>query len=264
MSTPGSEDTFARLVSLAVHDLRTPLATVSGFARTLQRTTLGDPVDKYVELMVSAGAQLADLLDELGLVARIEGGRWEPNVQEVDSRELAAAAAERVGPADVEGAGSTVRVDRDAATLALFQLARCTLRHGGLERVELRGRRRGGRDRAGRRGRSPGPAGRGSAGPRRADRRAGRHGARRLARARGRSAARPPAYVMPVSAARVSLLRWLRRQLRQPVPLREHLEAAVQNDDPAEARRLVEQMAFSEEQRRHVLSLVDAWEDEHA
>ena len=69
---------------------------------------------------------------------------------------------------------------------------------------------------------------------------------------------------MPVSAARVSLLRWLRRQLRQPVPLREHLEAAVENDDPAEARRLVEQMAFSEEQRRHVLSLVDAWEEERA
>jgi hypothetical protein len=68
---------------------------------------------------------------------------------------------------------------------------------------------------------------------------------------------------MPVSAARVSLLRWLRRQLRQPEPLREHLEAAVQNDDPAEARRLVERMAFSDEQRRHVLSLVNAWEEEH-
>jgi hypothetical protein len=67
---------------------------------------------------------------------------------------------------------------------------------------------------------------------------------------------------VPVSAARVSLLRWLRRQLRQPVPLREHLEAAVENDDPAEARRIVEQMTFSDEQRRHVLSLVDSWEEE--
>jgi hypothetical protein len=67
---------------------------------------------------------------------------------------------------------------------------------------------------------------------------------------------------MPVSAARVSLLRWLRRQLRQPIPLREHLEAAVENDDPREARRLVESMPFSEAQRRHVLSLVDAWEAE--
>lgn len=67
---------------------------------------------------------------------------------------------------------------------------------------------------------------------------------------------------MTVSAARVSLLRWLRRQLRQPVPLREHLEAAVENDDPAEARRVLEQMAFSDEQRRHVASLLDAWEEE--
>ena len=70
---------------------------------------------------------------------------------------------------------------------------------------------------------------------------------------------------MPVSASRVSLLRWLRRQLRQPVVLREHLEAAVQNDDPAEARRLVEQMPdFSDQQRRHVLALVEAWEEERA
>lgn len=70
---------------------------------------------------------------------------------------------------------------------------------------------------------------------------------------------------MPVSASRVSLLRWLRRQLRQPLALREHLEAAVQNDDPAEARRLVEQMPdFSDAQRRHVLALVEAWEEERA
>jgi hypothetical protein len=39
----------------------------------------------------------------------------------------------------------------------------------------------------------------------------------------------------------------------------------VQNDDPAEARRLVEQMPdFSEAQRRHVLVLVEAWEEERA
>jgi hypothetical protein len=62
--------------------------------------------------------------------------------------------------------------------------------------------------------------------------------------------------------ASVSLLRWLRRQLAQPTPLREHLEAAVANDDPAEARRLVERFEFSEAQRRHVDSLLDAWERE--
>jgi hypothetical protein len=63
-----------------------------------------------------------------------------------------------------------------------------------------------------------------------------------------------------VEAAEVSLLRWLRRQLRQPTPLREHLEAAVENDDPAEARRLVERFEFTDAQRRNVEQLLDAWE----
>ena len=58
----------------------------------------------------------------------------------------------------------------------------------------------------------------------------------------------------------MSLLRWLRRQLRQPNPLRERLEAAVANDDPAEARRLLALFDFSDDQRRHVASLIDAWE----
>lgn len=59
--------------------------------------------------------------------------------------------------------------------------------------------------------------------------------------------------------ATVSLLRWLRRQLREPTPWREHLEAAVANDDPAEARRLLAQMDFTEAQRRHVAGLLDRW-----
>ena len=63
-----------------------------------------------------------------------------------------------------------------------------------------------------------------------------------------------------MEAAQVSLLRWLRRQLQQPTPLREHLEAAVENDDPAEARRLVERFEFTEAQRRNVSQLLDAWE----
>ncbi len=63
--------------------------------------------------------------------------------------------------------------------------------------------------------------------------------------------------------ATVSLLRWLRRQLRQPTPQREHLEAAVANDDPAEARRLVALIPFTDAQRRHVEGLLDRWEETH-
>jgi hypothetical protein len=65
---------------------------------------------------------------------------------------------------------------------------------------------------------------------------------------------------VPTDAEAVSLLRWLRRQLRQPIPAREHLEAAVANDDPAEARRILCEIPFSPEQRRHVDRLLDRWE----
>ena len=65
----------------------------------------------------------------------------------------------------------------------------------------------------------------------------------------------------PVTGAgKVSLRRWLRRQLRQPDPLREHLEAAIENDDPAEARRIVAHFEFSDDQRHHVEHLLDEWE----
>ena len=60
----------------------------------------------------------------------------------------------------------------------------------------------------------------------------------------------------------MSLLRWLRRQLREPAPQRERLEAAIANDDPREARRIVTAMPFSDAQRRHVERLLDEWERE--
>lgn len=62
----------------------------------------------------------------------------------------------------------------------------------------------------------------------------------------------------------VGLLRWLRRQLREPTPLRERLEAAVANDDVAEARRVLAQFEFTEAQRHHVDALLSAWERERA
>jgi hypothetical protein len=65
-----------------------------------------------------------------------------------------------------------------------------------------------------------------------------------------------------ITAAQVSLRRWLRRQLAQPLPAREHLEAAVEHDDPAEVRRLLANVPFTQEQRRHVERLLDAWEQE--
>jgi hypothetical protein len=66
--------------------------------------------------------------------------------------------------------------------------------------------------------------------------------------------------VVVTTSTTVSLLRWLRRQLREPTSDRERLEAAVVNDDPAEARRVVLRMPFNDAQRRHVERLLDEWE----
>jgi hypothetical protein len=60
----------------------------------------------------------------------------------------------------------------------------------------------------------------------------------------------------------VSLLRWLRRQMREPAPTRERLEAAIANNDPSEARQILKGMTFNDAQRRHVESLLTEWERE--
>jgi hypothetical protein len=67
-----------------------------------------------------------------------------------------------------------------------------------------------------------------------------------------------------ISPAAVSLRRWLRRQLRQPIAAREHLEAAIAADDPGEVRRLLAGFSFTAAQRRHVETLLGAWEFEQA
>jgi len=136
-----ADTSFPRLVSLAAHDLRTPLATIHGFAQTLVRTgDLGQPKQRYLEMIDQAALQLAELLDELGIAARIEGGRYEPNLQPADTHELASGAADQLGQERVvvEGEGASVQVDREAMQRGLSALVQAALRHGGLEQVNVR------------------------------------------------------------------------------------------------------------------------------
>jgi signal transduction histidine kinase len=136
-----SEDaSFAKLVNLACHDLRTPLATIFGFARTLSRADGLDATQlSYAEMIEAASGQLGELIDELSLASRITSGRYEPKREGVDTAALAAAAAERLG-ADrvaVSGTGRDVSVDAEAMRRSVSALVQCALRHGGLERVEV-------------------------------------------------------------------------------------------------------------------------------
>ena len=130
---------FAELVSVACHDILTPLATVYGFARTLEQLPLEPPAPRYLEMIGAASAQIDDLVDQLRLVARIEAGKYDPTLVERDSLELARAAAERLeeGRLNVAGRGAPVLVDPEPAARALSHLARAAARFGGHESVSL-------------------------------------------------------------------------------------------------------------------------------
>src|SRR5438445_11849410 len=131
-----TEERFPRVVSLACHDLRTPLATIFGFARTLTRTgDLDERTMRFLGMIEEASEQMTGLLDEVGVAARIEGDRWEPALRDADTLELATSDDERVV---TEGEGETIETDPEPLGRALEALAVAASRYGPAEHVTWR------------------------------------------------------------------------------------------------------------------------------
>src|SRR5207244_5434413 len=78
---------------------------------------------------------MTELLDELGVAARIEGGRWEPALREVDTLELASSDDERVR---VEGSGESIETEAEAVARGLRSLAVAAVRYGPVDEVTWR------------------------------------------------------------------------------------------------------------------------------
>jgi signal transduction histidine kinase len=132
-SAMSNTDRFDSVVSLACHDLRTPLATIYGFARTLPRVVeLDEKSGRYVQLITEASEQMTSLLDQLRTAAQIEGDRWEPGLVEADTLELASSQDARV---DTTGRGATIETDATAVSRGLEALAIAAARFGPVERV---------------------------------------------------------------------------------------------------------------------------------
>jgi signal transduction histidine kinase len=130
---------FTRLVSIACHDLVNPLATIHGFARTLERVELAEPADRYVEMIRLAGDEMRELIEQLRIAALIQAGRYAPALVEMDSLELVRGAAEafeddRFG---ISGDGAAVLVDPDPARRAVGQLMRAAARYNGRDSVDV-------------------------------------------------------------------------------------------------------------------------------
>jgi hypothetical protein len=90
-------------------------------------------------MIEQASAQMAELLDELSLAARIESDRYEPVLRETDTLTLAREAQTRLGDdrVRVTGEGATVSTDVDAVGRGVSALIQATLRHGGLDEVAV-------------------------------------------------------------------------------------------------------------------------------
>ena len=94
---------------------------------------LEPPLTRYVEMIIAASDQMTELLEELGLAARIAGERYEPVLADVDTLDLARAAVP-----DADGTGTTITTDPPTVQRSLALLATCARRHGGVEKVTLR------------------------------------------------------------------------------------------------------------------------------
>ena len=89
-----------------------------------------------MEIIGEASVQMAELLDELSLVARIESGRYDPVLREVGharARQRRARAARRGPRHGLRRRERTSRRTADAVGRGISALVQSALRHGGLE-----------------------------------------------------------------------------------------------------------------------------------
>ena len=94
---------------------------------------------RFLTMIEEASEQMTELLDEVGVAARIEGDRWEPALREADTLELATSGDERVVS---EGEGESIETEPESVGRALRSLAVAAARYGPAEQVTWRVRGR--------------------------------------------------------------------------------------------------------------------------
>ena len=123
-----SREERGKLLSLAVHEFRTPVAVVAGYLRMLLRhfgDSLTEQQRKLIEESEKSCGQLTRLLSDLGELANIDGGQAKFRRERVALFELLRAAAAEVGEAgddrgvrlQVETPEGEVQVQGDAGRL---------------------------------------------------------------------------------------------------------------------------------------------------
>jgi signal transduction histidine kinase len=103
----------SQVLSLAAHELRTPLAVIRGYLSLLEDGTYPVPERtraEAVQTLVSKAQELESLVESLLMATRLEGGTLPSTTVELDVRQAVREAVDRVKPrARLEGARIDVR-----------------------------------------------------------------------------------------------------------------------------------------------------------
>ena len=127
---------LGRLMSAIAHDLRTPLATIYGFAKTIERGGgLDERQERFLGLIIAAATDMDRMIENVSTIGHIAEGRMTVDSAPVATDALAAAAREAIpertdGRRVVQrpGTGAMVATDADRAARALALVAEAALR----------------------------------------------------------------------------------------------------------------------------------------
>jgi signal transduction histidine kinase len=133
-------DSYSRLLSLAVHEFRTPASVVGGYLRMLQRdgdSPLSERQRKMVDEAEKSCARLVGLISELSEISKLDGGTAPFKEDSIDLFELVrdvAAGVHEAGDRDVhlvvrgEVSGARLRADPMRIRAAFEAFFRAILR----------------------------------------------------------------------------------------------------------------------------------------
>ena len=117
---PTLRESYSRLLSLAVHEFRTPASVVGGYLRMLQRDgdqPLSERQRKMVDEAEKSCARLVALIGELSEISKLDGGTAPFKEEPIDLFELIRELAAGVHEADERGVRLAVRGESTGARL---------------------------------------------------------------------------------------------------------------------------------------------------
>ena len=119
--SPDNDDSYPQLLSLAVHELRTPASVVGGYLRMLQRDTdssLNERQRKMIDEAERSCARLVQLVAELSDVSKLDAGLVTIAQQPLDLFDLVGEVAGTVHEQEDRDVRLEVRGDSSGATIA--------------------------------------------------------------------------------------------------------------------------------------------------